>query len=546
MLKWLPSLILLLTCSYCLGQIKEEPEARVALNSAFNLAVERMETEPELAIENLMEAMKYASSLKDTVMLAEVHRVWGTVHYYLDDDPTALQHWTKGLRFAKASGDSATITGLLNNLGNVYSNIDPDSSLRYYEEALQFHVADKDSSYTAMIYLNIAFCYYDDFGILDSSMAYTNRAQAIYEALQDEEGMAGIYAQSARIYTDLEDYKKAADYAQRAKQLSGKLGSPRLLSNALDALRYAQYGQGKFKGAYETADELILLIDSLAASENVALITEMEKEYELVKADAEIQILNAEKGKAEAEVRQQNIVILSSAIGLILLIITFISISRGKKRSDELLLNILPFETAQELKETGKAQAKKLDDVTVLFTDFKGFTFMSEQLSPERLVEEIDFCFSEFDRIIERHGIEKIKTIGDSYMAAGGVPSPIDNHAQKVVRAALDIQEFMSELAEKKKSQNEPYFEIRIGVNSGPLVAGIVGIKKFQYDIWGDTVNTASRMESAGETGKVNISESTYQLVKNEFKCEHRGKVEAKGKGEIDMYFVSVNQNSRS
>ena len=227
-------------------------------------------------------------------------------------------------------------------------------------------------------------------------------------------------------------------------------------------------------------------------------------------------------------------------LGLILLIITFISISRGKKRSDELLLNILPFETAQELKETGKAQAKKLDEVTVLFTDFKGFTFMSEQLSPERLVEEIDFCFSEFDRIIERHGIEKIKTIGDSYMAAGGVPSPIDNHAQKVVRAALDIQKFMSELAEKKKSQNEPYFEIRIGVNSGPLVAGIVGIKKFQYDIWGDTVNTASRMESAGETGKVNISESTYQLVKNEFKCEHRGKVEAKGKGEIDMYFVGA------
>ena len=209
-----------------------------------------------------------------------------------------------------------------------------------------------------------------------------------------------------------------------------------------------------------------------------------------------------------------------------------------KERSDLLLLNILPAEIAEELKLTGTAEAKLIEQVTVLFTDFKGFTEASEKLSPQELVSEINQCFTHFDRITGKYGIEKIKTIGDAYMAVGGLPTKNDTHAIDVVNAALDIQNFMEKLRIEKTSEGLPCFEIRIGIHTGSVVAGIVGVKKFQYDIWGDTVNTASRMESSGEVGKINISGSTYLSIKDKFNCHHRGKISAKGKGEIDMYFV--------
>ncbi|MFT5920606.1 MAG: class 3 adenylate cyclase [Granulosicoccus sp.] len=153
-------------------------------------------------------------------------------------------------------------------------------------------------------------------------------------------------------------------------------------------------------------------------------------------------------------------------------------------------------------------------------------------MSAEALVEMIDEYFSAFDRVIETYGLEKVKTIGDSYMAAGGIPEPTNEHA------AIEMQMHGAALMKKKKKLGLPYCETRIGVHTGPVVAGVVGIKKFAYDIWGDTVNTAARLEKAGEVGQVNISEPTYNLVKDRFNCTHRGKIPIKNMGEIDMYFV--------
>jgi adenylate cyclase len=209
-----------------------------------------------------------------------------------------------------------------------------------------------------------------------------------------------------------------------------------------------------------------------------------------------------------------------------------------KKRSDGLLLNILPGETAEELKQTGKAKAKYFKEVTVMFTDFKDFTQASEKMKADELVEEIHFYFSEFDHIISGYPIEKIKTIGDSYMCVGGLPLSNDTHALDVVNAALELQKFMEIQKVLRSRSGKPAFELRIGINTGPVVAGIVGTRKFAYDIWGDTVNTASRMETSGETGKVNISGATYEKVKDHFFCTYRGKVQAKHKGFIDMYFA--------
>jgi len=210
-----------------------------------------------------------------------------------------------------------------------------------------------------------------------------------------------------------------------------------------------------------------------------------------------------------------------------------------KNKSDSLLNNILPEEVANELKSFGKSYARKHADVTVLFADIHGFTAIAEKLSPELLVNELDECFRAFDLIVEKYGLEKIKTIGDAYMAASGLPVADPDHALNAVRTAFDMQRFMQGFKISKQVQNLPVFEIRIGIHSGPVIAGVVGAKKFAYDIWGDTVNLASRMENSGEAGKINISGATYALVKDHFSCEYRGKMQAKNKGEVDMYFVS-------
>jgi class 3 adenylate cyclase len=211
-----------------------------------------------------------------------------------------------------------------------------------------------------------------------------------------------------------------------------------------------------------------------------------------------------------------------------------IALKSEKKKTDDLLRNILPDEVAEELKQHGTSAARLYERVTVLFTDFADFTQLSERLSPEALVAEVDQCFKAFDGIIEKFGLEKIKTVGDAYIAVAGLPVSNARHAQVVVDAALAIRDFMDE-----RRRSHPFaFHIRLGVHSGPVVAGIVGLKKFAYDIWGDTVNTAARMEQHGEVGKVNVSFATYELLQHEFSFTYRGELEAKHKGKMGMYFA--------
>ena len=210
-------------------------------------------------------------------------------------------------------------------------------------------------------------------------------------------------------------------------------------------------------------------------------------------------------------------------------------INTEKQRSDNLLLNILPADVAEELKEKGSAGARQFEDVTVLFTDFVNFTAISELLTPQELVDELHYCFKAFDEIIGKYGIEKIKTIGDAYLAVAGLPNADAQHAANTVNAALEIRQFIHD---RKLRMANRSFDIRIGIHSGSVVAGIVGVKKFAYDIWGDTVNTAARMEQHSQPGQINLSEKTYELVKDQFTFTYRGEIEAKNKGALKMYFV--------
>ncbi|HKQ06489.1 MAG TPA: adenylate/guanylate cyclase domain-containing protein [Blastocatellia bacterium] len=215
------------------------------------------------------------------------------------------------------------------------------------------------------------------------------------------------------------------------------------------------------------------------------------------------------------------------------------NLNQERKKTDTLLLNILPESVARELQQNDRVQPLDYDCASVLFTDFVGFTQIAESLTPHELIEELDTCFRQFDEIASRHRLEKIKTIGDAYMAVGGIPQANHTHAVDCVLAALEITRFMAKLRETRMAADGDYWQLRLGIHSGRLVAGVIGQQKFAYDVWGDTVNTASRLESSGVAGRVNISKATYERVKEFFDCEYRGAVAAKHKGEIEMYFVN-------
>lgn len=213
-------------------------------------------------------------------------------------------------------------------------------------------------------------------------------------------------------------------------------------------------------------------------------------------------------------------------------------LDRERQRSDELLLNILPYDVMEELKQTGKTRARHYESVSVIFTDFKDFTKVSEVLSPQDLVNTIDEYYESFDNLLSKYGAEKIKTVGDAYICAIGIPLETKDNAIKAVDLSMAILAEVNRIRAKLLEAGRPAFDIRIGVHTGPLIAGVVGIKKFAYDIWGDTVNTAARMQESGAPNRINISQATWQHVHDHFICHYRGKIAAKNKGEIEMYFV--------
>ncbi len=383
-------------------------------------------------------------------------------------------------------------------------------------------------------------------------MLYINKAVSVLEEEKEYYPISVYLTFMSDIYTNQNDWKTALSFSQRSLELAHRYGLKDQISDANLQISelYEQVGNTdesfKYYKNYTIYKDSVSNITSVQQMANISTdfeIAQKQIEEDLLEKDAEIQQLK--------EKRQKNI-IYGSALVIVLIFLlasglyrrynfikkTNIIIEEEKNRSENLLLNILPEETANELKQSGRVVAKKFDSVTVLFTDFEGFTKYSEDLSPEKLVESVDFYYSKFDEIIEKYKLEKIKTIGDAYMCAGGLPVPTDDHAFKMVEAAMEIAEFVRE-SKKNNTNNQTRFDIRIGINSGSVVAGVVGYKKFAYDIWGDTVNIASRMESNSISGKINISENTYKLIKDVFDCEYRGEIKVKNRGLMKMYFVN-------
>lgn len=510
----------------------------------------------------------------------------------------SINYTLKARDIFEASGDSAQLARIYNNLGSRYSELRfIDQSLEYYLKAAAINENRSDLKRLAYNYGNIGLLYHGleqhdkalefftkSFNLIDTvnnrydySMALHNfalayigladykialkfeeRALSLSREINDELGIISALNGMAQIYSNISQPEKALGFYEQSEPIALRLGARYYLMKIYEdkARLYAELDD--FRQAFQYNQKYLAIKDSIMTIEKDNAVQKL-KEFENERKQQEIQLLTKDAEIQKLSIRRQKVIRNSFAIvGFLILLMAIGLFSRyryvrktrnelaeknkiinyEKSRSDDLLLNILPAETAEELKNTGTSQARNFDMVTVMFTDFKGFTKMAEVVSAQELVSEIDYCFKAFDEIIAKYNVEKIKTIGDSYMCAGGLPVPNTSNPVDVVLAALEIQKFMLELKKQKIYENKPYFELRLGIHTGPVVAGIVGIRKFQYDIWGDTVNIASRMESSGEIGKVNISQMTYEKVQNRFKCTYRGKIEAKYKGPIDMYFV--------
>ena len=374
----------------------------------------------------------------------------------------------------------------------------------------------------------------------DKAAVYAKQAVQLAGDMQDKKREAQATLVSADIARRAGREQEAIQQYTRSREAAAVAGLPDLALQAVENLVEITLKRGDYKAAFEWSRERTTLLQEKSRR----YADEQRKKHEAAQAEL-----------AEQKTRERRI-LLASLAGLVVVMFGFYyarqranrrirgemaeknaMIEEKRRRSEQLLLNILPKAVAAELTVRNKVAARRYEKATVMFIDFVGFTQSAERLEPEVLVQELDYCFSRFDNIIGRARIEKIKTVGDAYICASGL-SDRNEHPADMIRAALEIQDFLQKFKTTRIAEGRPHFEARIGIHFGPVVAGIVGTKKFAYDIWGDTVNTAARMEEACEPGRVNVSGAVQSVAQDEFQWEYRGKIAAKNKVEMEMYYV--------
>lgn len=544
-------------------------------------------------------ALELAEETGDIRSAAKLRTNLGNAQQAYGNYPAALDMYLKILPAYETLNDSATLGMTYGNIGVLYGQMKEfDKAELYIKKSLAISQDRKDKLQQARDLTNLAniFVYTRKYAPADSSLQL---ALAICKEIQNYPALSQTLMMMGNLHMEQFHLGEAMDYLNQSNDILVQLGDDYTLATnqgrlsviILDMLKpehkayldkyfggdrnkalnaahakvdsslavMKAYGnledqkvayqvlsqvyeaKGDFAKALETFAQFKMLSDSLLNIERDKKVTQTAMQYEFDKKEAIAKAEQEKKDTRQATIRNS---IGGGLLGALVFLFVVVRqrnrISKEKQRSEELLLNILPAEVAEELKAKGSADARHFDKATILFTDFRNFTELAEKLSPAELVEELNACFKTFDGIMQEYRVEKIKTIGDAYMAVGGVPDTQSGSPIDVVRAALTMQDFMHRHKAERESAGKPFFEMRIGIHTGSVVAGIVGVKKFQYDIWGDTVNMASRMESAGEAGKVNISEDTYEEIweVEGLSFTHRGKIAVKGKGEVNMWFV--------
>lgn len=502
------------------------------------------------ALESYFKSLEAASKAKFPTGQGLAFSTIADVYSEFGNSKNAQIYYAKAVKILRKTNDTITLASTLLNSGDAYIN---SGNLllakEKTEEAKAIFMQVNYESGQAYALGNLGMIYAKQG---NDKQAEVNITQAIklLEKIEDYYPICVYLTYMSDIYLEKGDKTAALNYLLKSLSLAKAHGLKKEISDA--NLKLSQLYE-KFGNATASLDHLknhIIYSDSINNLETVQKIADLRTDFEVSQKQAEVDLLSQQK-------KNQRIVVFATIIALgFIASLAFGLYRRNKfvqktnkiieferKRSDDLLRNILPQSTAEELKTNGKVAAKRFQSVTVLFTDFHGFTQYAENLSPEKLVESVDFYFSKFDEIIEKNGLEKIKTIGDAYMCACGIPFSDQDHAIKTVQAAIEIASFVEETRQLNTFKHTS-FEIRLGINSGPVVAGVVGTKKFAYDIWGDTVNIASRLESNSESGKINISESTFDLIKDSYDCQYRGEIDVKNKGLMKMYFVNTTKKA--
>jgi class 3 adenylate cyclase len=494
------------------------------------------------ALEVYLQGIDLEKEINDAMILGGLYTSVAGVYSIMDNNSNAILYYKKAIEVLKDLDEKSYYASAIENLGDEYNlnMAQPDSALYYFEESGKLWEKLKYKPGQAINMGNKGLAY-AQLQRTDEAEFNITKAITLLEEIGDYSSISVYLTYMSDIYLEKGDYEAALSYADNSLTIAKKYGLKDQIADAYLKLSELNEYDGNTKSSLDFYKDYIIYRDSVKSIGVVQEIAKIRQETD----EKELDLLR------EKERNKGNIAI---GIGVALFLIALLAfglyrrtifISKTKKiienerqRSDELLKNVLPEQTAKELKQSGSVSPKRFESVSVLFSDFKGYTNYAEDLLPEILVESIGFYFSAFDRIIEKHGLEKIKTIGDSYMCAGGLPISTADHAKKITLAAMEMIAFVKTTREDV-TKDYANFYIRIGINSGPVVAGVVGTKKFSYDIWGDTVNVASRMESMSEVGHVNVTEQTYDLIKSDFECEYRGEIAVKNRGKLKMYFVN-------
>jgi len=503
-------------------------------------------------LDYLLRALTLAEKTKDTLRLVTVNNNIATIYNNKPDTAEkakALNYLMSALSLNEARGDNPSLGVVSENIGEMYLVLkQDDKALNYFERAIQV-LGDAPNS--AVAYNGIGKIYANK-GDYSRALNYHNKALSIAEKSNSPRYIEQSLRDLANLYSKQNDFVTALSYYERARLIAEDLKAVPDLKDIYSGLAITYEKTRDYSNAYKYQTLFGNMKDTLFNIEREKKLGNLQFEFDLQKKQNEINLLTKDKDLQIVKTQRQKFAKNAFMIGLVLTFIiaaliyrsyrdkvkTHMLVDRQKNEIEHLLLNVLPKEVAKELQLTGRATPRHYKSVAVMFTDFRGFTLLTDHMSPDELVAELDACFNVFDEIIARHNLEKIKTIGDSYMCAGGIPIEDDMYVLKIVKAGLEIQQYIADNNERRLEKGlEPWY-LRIGIHVGPVVAGVVGKMKYAYDIWGSTVNIASRMESNGEPGKVNISSATYELIKDYYECSHRGKISAKNVGEIDMYFI--------
>jgi len=510
------------------------------------------------AIDFFLRSLKLSEELNDSLRIGTALSGIGVV--YLNKVETldkALEYFFQALPIFRKINYEDGVGNVAMNIGEIYKKkLLYDSAILYLDQALEVYHGTIDATFPLNLFGEI----YVEQGDFEQGLMYHNKALEIARKLEGKLEMTQSLLGIALAQNKKGNYKVSIEFYNQAATLAREIDAKPQLKDAFEGLAKAYAKTGDFRKAYTYETLYSSIKDTLYVADDDKKNQQLKFAYDLGEKEAEINLLTADQALKEATIQRQKIVNYAAGITGFLLILVLMGfynryryvrktnkiIKDERDRSQDLLLNILPEETARELESNGHAKTRFYDSVTVLFTDFKGFSTIAGKLTPIELVAELNDYFMAFDEIMGKYNLEKIKTIGDAYMCAGGIPSVNDTHPLDAVKAALAMQAYMEKRQREKDITGVAGWELRIGIHTGPVVAGVVGKKKYAYDIWGDTVNIASRMESNGEPGKVNISASTYHLISEHFQCIYRGKISAKNIGEVDMYFVESKINKPS